>query len=109
MCDGFCTYIRVAITHTPKLISLVLEEVGIDRSKGYSVLCGEVGNRCPISTGWREIPWNMERNGGCCAGQPMNAAGILDFFKDIPRSARLWKCAKACACICKTPARELNR
>ena len=109
MRDGFGTYIRVAITHTSKLISLVLKEVWIDRSEGHSVLCGEVGNGCPVATGWREIPRDVERNGGCCAGQPMNAAGILDFFKDIPRRARLRKCAEACACICKTPARELNR
>jgi hypothetical protein len=51
----------------------------------------------------------MERDGWRGARKAVNAAGILDFFKYIPRGSRLWKRAKAGPCVCKSPAWQLNR
>ena len=102
---GLLTDGRVRVAERAELVAvllagLVLEGVGVDRVKAEAKP-GCVLAQCARVL--RLIPWQMQRDAGRSAAQPVNFGNIVHFLKDVTRLARAGKPAEARAARAESP------
>src|ERR1700722_13997692 len=108
MIDRFATDVHIWIAYRPKLVLLVLKQVGVDRSRAHSIFCYKAFHFWRIVHASRQVPKNMERHARCGAGQGSYLRCVRKFLFECSGRACLQKLAEPRARVCKSPGRYLD-
>src|SRR5581483_12152891 len=85
-----------------------LEEIGIDGAGSDAVFSRQALQVFYVGEAVGHVPQHMQRECGCAAGEPMDFAGVREFFFNAGGGGWLQELSEARAGVGESPGRNLD-